>query len=1101
MGLGAPLLLPLLHPLFLGAAGAMLTLYTAPETRAALGSVALLKCRFNVGRPIDPAVLRVRWLSAAAGPVAQYDRGQGTFEPRLRLSEQELQIGNASLEVQDVAVQDNGTYTCEVAYGTETQLGKTTLWVLAAPRISLDQRVGGAETSLLCHVGGFFPEDMEATLLRDEQVLNGSTRSSPQRNQDGTFNLTLTYTFTPVRSDAGAVFTCRVRHPVLGQPLVEEFALDVPGSDRTGAAIGAVVAIVLALGAAGAASYCWRQRRGRKAACSVSKVEGPERCRLGQEVTLRCSVEGKIRADTAVTWERTQGEDRALIQKDGPRAAPEHQLLFPSPPPGWTSTQERSETGLTALLTFTPTVQDHGARVRCLLQPEARDSGEEPECWEIRVWAPPELSRIQVLARWDPPDQVPFAVHLHGFYPNGIHRVEWSMDGKAWERSEPSYYAENEDGTFSARSVWRVASRCLARPEQRVRVRVQHGPADPPIAGELSIGDTGVLRPPEVSVISWPQSVMAGREVTLSCRVAGHFPAELGVTWLRKGRGAARAAPLQDSAEHRLLPGRPAPAADGKSFVQEAGLVFTPSVRRDHGAEYTCRVEHVALAQPVAKHSAELQVRALPDVSRIQVLPRWDSPDQVPFAVRLHGFYPRGIHRIAWSWDGEAWQRSEPSDYKENEEGTFSARSVWRVPSRRLARPEQRVQVCVQHGPADPPVTGELSIGDAGVLRPPEVSVISWPQSVMAGREVALSCRMAGHFPAELGVTWLRKGRGAARAAPLQDSAEHRLLPGWPAPAVDGKSFVQEAGLVFTPSVRRDHGAEYICRVEHVALAQPVAKHSAELQVRALPDVSGIQVLPRWDPPDQVPFAVRLHGFYPRGIHRIAWSWDGEAWQRSELSDYVENEDGTFSARSVWRVPSWRLARPEQRVQVRVQHGPADPPVTGELSIGDAGLLRPPEVSAISRPQSVMAGRAVTLSCHITGRFPELLGVTWLRRDRGAARAAPLRDSAEHQLLPGQPAPATDGKSFVQEAGLVFTPSVHRDHGAEYTCRVEHVALRTPVEQRSGELQVTGGAAQDQRGGDDGDVSVPTSSAGPMGTNEQDGEASTTGDAVSWTGV
>ncbi|KYO25069.1 tapasin-related protein-like [Alligator mississippiensis] len=377
MGLGAPLLLPLLHPLFLGAAGAMLTLYTAPETRAALGSVALLKCRFNVGRPIDPAVLRVRWLSAAAGPVAQYDRGQGTFEPRLRLSEQELQIGNASLEVQDVAVQDNGTYTCEVAYGTETQLGKTTLWVLAAPRISLDQRVGGAETSLLCHVGGFFPEDMEATLLRDEQVLNGSTRSSPQRNQDGTFNLTLTYTFTPVRSDAGAVFTCRVRHPVLGQPLVEEFALDVPGSDRTGAAIGAVVAIVLALGAAGAASYCWRQRR-----------------------------------------------------------------------------------------------------------------------------APPELSRIQVLARWDPPDQVPFAVHLHGFYPNGIHRVEWSMDGKAWERSEPSYYAENEDGTFSARSVWRVASRCLARPEQRVRVRVQHGPADPPIAGELSIGDTGVLRPPEVSGIS-----------------------------------------------------------------------------------------------------------------------------------------------------------------------------------------------------------------------------------------------------------------------------------------------------------------------------------------------------------------------------------------------------------------------------------------------------------------------------------------------------------------------------------------------------------------------------------------------------------------------
>ncbi|XP_059586394.1 tapasin-like [Alligator mississippiensis] len=133
------------------------------------------------------------------------------------------------------------------------------------------------------------------------------------------------------------------------------------------------------------------------------------------------------------------------------------------------------------------------------------------------------------------------------------------------------------------------------------------------------------------------------------------------------------------------------------------------------------------------------------------------------------------------------------------------------------------------------------------------------------------------------------------------------------------------------------------------------------------------------------------------------------------------------------------------------------------------GLLQPPEVSVISWPQSVMAGRAVTLRCRVAGHFPAELRVTWLRRDRGAARAAPLQDSAEHRLLPGRPTPAADGKSFVQEAGLVFTPLMRRDHGAEYTCRVEHVALRTPVEQRSGELQVTGGAAQDQRGGDDGD--------------------------------
>uniref|UniRef100_A0A8C0ITU9 Ig-like domain-containing protein n=1 Tax=Chelonoidis abingdonii TaxID=106734 RepID=A0A8C0ITU9_CHEAB len=75
------------------------------------------------------------------------------------------------------------------------------------------------EISDPCH------KDVTVTWLRDGQVLTDATRSAPQRNPDGTFNLTLTYTFTPTASDSGSIFSCRVTHMALAQPLQEEFTV------------------------------------------------------------------------------------------------------------------------------------------------------------------------------------------------------------------------------------------------------------------------------------------------------------------------------------------------------------------------------------------------------------------------------------------------------------------------------------------------------------------------------------------------------------------------------------------------------------------------------------------------------------------------------------------------------------------------------------------------------------------------------------------------------------------------------------------------------------------------------------------------------------
>ncbi|XP_059581635.1 B-cell receptor CD22 [Alligator mississippiensis] len=342
-------------------------------------------------------------------------------------------------------------------------------------------------------MGRFYPEDVDVAWLRDGQVLKGFTRSSPKRNADGTFNLTLTYTFTPAHSDTGSVFSCHVRHDALEQPLQEDVSLDIQAPDQTGAVVGAVLGILIGAGvAASAAIYFWRKRKkGWAVSYNVPDVQVPERCLLGQEVTLSCSMEGTFPEDVAVTWERIHSEDRTVPESAGDQESPEHQPLFRALPPGWRVTEERAGTRLTSSLTFTPTLQDQGARVRCVFLHEAKRIREERVSPEIRVWARPQVSEIQVLPERDPRDKVPFAVQLHNFYPREVPPIQWGWDRAGSWREDPAQIDKNADGTFTATSVWRVPSRSLTRPELRVRVCIQHGPGEPPSERELSLRAAG----------------------------------------------------------------------------------------------------------------------------------------------------------------------------------------------------------------------------------------------------------------------------------------------------------------------------------------------------------------------------------------------------------------------------------------------------------------------------------------------------------------------------------------------------------------------------------------------------------------------------------
>lgn len=189
--------------------------------------------------------------------IASYNPGGGQARPGVSLVETVLESGDASLALAGVTLADEGLYTCVVGYGAEKQQGNTSLrvlgegrqWVLAgrglgetpgtmdptppcpaaAPRVSVARRIGTAETALECHVRGFYPAAVDVAWLRDGQLLDSSARTTPQQSPDGTYSLSLSYAFALGADSMGGIFSCRVRHPALWEPLQVELPLTITG--------------------------------------------------------------------------------------------------------------------------------------------------------------------------------------------------------------------------------------------------------------------------------------------------------------------------------------------------------------------------------------------------------------------------------------------------------------------------------------------------------------------------------------------------------------------------------------------------------------------------------------------------------------------------------------------------------------------------------------------------------------------------------------------------------------------------------------------------------------------------------------------------------
>ncbi|XP_073491236.1 natural cytotoxicity triggering receptor 3 ligand 1-like [Aquarana catesbeiana] len=256
---------------------AALDVFAPSPQRAFVTNNTVLNCTFSVDKqPLDFSLLSISW-SFQEKVLLRYDsKGFSTQDPRMSFCVESLGDGYASLHISNVTIPDRGTYVCTVIYSTESKKKKTLLKVLARPRIytliTKDHR--NTESILTCKATEFFPPDIWITWYRNEEVLRNELMGKPQMYKDGTYQMDSSMKITSTNEGQKQIFSCRVQHDSLQEPLQMNFQL-INEDTETSFNVVTVVYIILGLTAipVGIGIFLWIRKNAGKMVTHIKTLQ------------------------------------------------------------------------------------------------------------------------------------------------------------------------------------------------------------------------------------------------------------------------------------------------------------------------------------------------------------------------------------------------------------------------------------------------------------------------------------------------------------------------------------------------------------------------------------------------------------------------------------------------------------------------------------------------------------------------------------------------------------------------------------------------------------------------------------------------------------
>ncbi|XP_074045331.1 tapasin-related protein-like [Macrotis lagotis] len=222
------------------------SLYTkASKVQAKLQETVFLSCGFVMDH--IPKVVDVTWVLRQKGgryrEVLKYTGKQGQvvhLHKQVEIFPSEIPRGNASIQLSNMAIKDEGNYFCSVVTaGLHGELG-IDVAVVEAPKVTLFPQTPtltlkeGEEQKLVCEVSRYFPLEAHVQWLREPvegrmlpEVVRNVLFGNHRQSSDETYSFSSYYLLKASLRDDGVRYTCRVEHEGLQFPIRKSIVIKV----------------------------------------------------------------------------------------------------------------------------------------------------------------------------------------------------------------------------------------------------------------------------------------------------------------------------------------------------------------------------------------------------------------------------------------------------------------------------------------------------------------------------------------------------------------------------------------------------------------------------------------------------------------------------------------------------------------------------------------------------------------------------------------------------------------------------------------------------------------------------------------------------------
>eukprot|EP00079_Xenopus_tropicalis_P031628 XP_017945399.1 PREDICTED: uncharacterized protein LOC100489082 [Xenopus tropicalis] len=203
---------------------------------------------------------------------------------------------------------------------------------------------------------------------------------------------------------------------------------------------------------------------------------------------------------------------------------------------------------------------------------------------------------------------------------------------------------------------------------------------------------------------------------------------------------------------------------------------------------------------------------------------------EVLCSLSLQQFYPKTM-QISWGAGvPPSYDKMESAEEATDSGLTYDLLSKCRIPGRLLRDPDFTVRASWKHEFMSDWESTQRSLRDPGFPWKPVVQNIPLP-NLFANNPVTLMCQVSNIFPESVTVKWFRREKDGEDLFPVSHSEKYKIPEVTLEKQEEDKTFQCRARLTFTPTVSSEHGAEFICRVEHPSLEKPEERRTGPLHI------------------------------------------------------------------------------------------------------------------------------------------------------------------------------------------------------------------------------------------------------------------------------